>query len=72
MNIKQLFYRDGIHHHLLKDAIRNILMKPKYKSFVRWYQKNFKHDIENIKMDYYIHLEQIQKILHFKNENEII
>ena len=40
-------------------------MQPKYKRFVRWYQKNFKHNIKNIKIDYYIHLEQIHKVLPF-------
>ena len=49
MNIKQFFNKDGMHHHLLRNAMRDILMQPKYKGFVRWYQKNFKHDIENKK-----------------------
>ena len=60
-----IFNVDGEYHHLLRDIMRNNLMQPKYEGFVRMYRKLDKNFINEMKSEYYLHLEKVRKMISF-------
>ena len=64
--MKKLFHVNGEYHYLLEEYMRDKLMQPKYKYFVRWCRKTFyKDDIEYFKNEYYLYLQEIKRMVHF-------
>ena len=60
-----IFNIDGEYHHILREIMRNDLIQPKYEGFVRMYRQLDKNFINEMKSEYYLHLEKVRKMIPF-------
>ena len=63
---EQLFHINGKYHYILREHMRENLMKPQYSGFVRWYRESYDQDLINLfKKDYYLYLQEVMDLIPF-------